>query len=81
MTNTELLEQRIKDSGLKKSKIISALGLTYSGFLKKVNGITEFKASEIKTLCDLLRIDNVEEQSRIFFADEGEKNSRSEMTA
>lgn len=67
MTNTELLKRKIDESGYKLKYIASKLGITYYGFLKKVNNDTEFKASEIQALCDLLNISG-EEKERIFFA-------------
>lgn len=67
MTNTELLKAKIDESGYKLKYIASRLGITYYGFLKKVNNDTEFKASEIQALCDLLNISG-EEKERIFFA-------------
>ena len=76
MTNTELLEQYIRDSGLKKAKLADALGITYAGLAKKIRGESEFKASEIKILWTMLGIDNPVEQARVFFANEGEINSR-----
>ena len=57
MTDTKLLEDYISKSGYKQSFIADKLGLTSYGFRRKVNGISEFKASEIVLLCDLLKID------------------------
>lgn len=70
MTNTKLLEQKISESGYKKSFIAKAIGLksTY-GLTKKIRNESEFKATEINVLCDLLKIDSLEEKDRIFFAD------------
>ena len=69
MTNTELLKDKIEQSGYKKSYIAKAIGLksTY-GLSLKINNETEFKASEINALCELLKIDSLEEKQRIFFA-------------
>lgn len=69
MTNTELLEAKIDESGYKKSYIAKAIGLksTY-GLMKKVRNENEFKATEINILCELLGIDSLEEKDRIFFA-------------
>lgn len=67
MTNTELLKDKIEKSGYKLKYIAEQIGITYYGFLKKVNNETEFKASEIQTLCDLLEIAG-EEKEKIFFA-------------
>lgn len=66
MTNTALLRSKIDESGYKLRFIAKQIGITYAGFLKKINNESEFKASEIQTLCDLLKI-NIQEKERIFF--------------
>ena len=69
MTNTELLEAKIKDSGYKRSYIAKAIGLKSAyGLAKKIKNETEFKTSEINALCELLKISSLEEKEQIFFA-------------
>lgn len=69
MTNTALLEKAIEASGLKKSYIAKAIGLKSAyGLAKKIRNESEFKATEINALCELLRIESLEEKERIFFA-------------
>ena len=69
MTNTALLEQKIADSGYKKTYIAKTIGLKSAyGLAKKIRNETEFKAKEINALCELLNIDSLEEKERIFFA-------------
>lgn len=67
MTNTTLLRQKINDTGYKLQFLAEKCNLTYFGFMKKVNGETEFKASEIKILRDTLGLTS-EETNDIFFA-------------
>lgn len=67
MTNTTLLRRKIDESGYKLIFIAEKCGLTYQGFMKKVNNETEFKASEIQTLKELLNL-TTEEVNAIFFA-------------
>lgn len=67
MTNTALLEQYIERSGYKKSFIAEQLGLTAYGFALKVNNKSEFKASEMTILCELLKI-KARDKEAIFFA-------------
>lgn len=67
MTNTSLLEQYIEKSGYKKSFIAKQLGITAYGLALKITNKTEFKASEMVILCDLLKI-NAEDKEAIFFA-------------
>ena len=66
MTNTALLRKKIDESGYKLRFIAKQIGITYQGFLKKINNETEFKAKEIMILCDLLKID-IQEKELIFF--------------
>ena len=69
MTNTELLEEKIDKSGYKRSYIAKAIGLKSTfGLAKKIRNENEFKAKEINALCQLLKIDTLEEKERIFFA-------------
>lgn len=67
MTNTSLLERFIEESGYKKSHIIKALGISRYGFALKCNNKAEFRASEIETLCNLLKI-GTKDRMAIFFA-------------
>ena len=67
MTNTELLRQKIHDSGYRINFIAAKVGITYQCLLNKINNKTEFTATEIKDLSDLLDI-SLEERERIFFA-------------
>lgn len=67
MCNTTLLRQKIDDSGYKLRFIAKKLGITYAGLLKKLNNETEFKASEIAVLKELLKLTD-DEVNQIFFA-------------
>ncbi len=66
MTNTNLLKKKIDESGYKLRFIASKLGITYQGFLKKINNETEFKASEMQILRELLNLMDSEFE-QIFF--------------
>ena len=67
MTNTSLLEKYIDNSGYKRSYIAQQLDISAYGFALKINNKSEFKATEIDTLCDLLNI-GIEDRMAIFFA-------------
>lgn len=67
MVNTEALEKKIRDQGIKKVFLAEKLGITPFGLSKKINNINEFKASEIQTLCELLNITSLKEKESIFF--------------
>ena len=66
MTNTELLMDFIKKSGLKLGFIADQMDLSRFGLSKKINNDSEFKASEIEKLCNLLDITSLEDRERIF---------------
>ena len=66
MTNTVLLQKRIDESGYKINFIAKKCGLTYQGFIKKVKNESEFKASEIQILKELLNLSD-EDSNAIFF--------------
>ena len=66
MTNTELLREKIDQSGYKLQFIAAKTGLTYQGLLNKINNESEFRASEIQILTVLLDL-NETERNAIFF--------------
>ena len=67
MTNTELLREKIDQSGYKLQFIAEKIGITYQGLLNKINNRSEFRASEIQVLYDLLSLTEDERVSIFFF--------------
>ena len=67
MTNTELLRDVINKSGLTITFISDKMGLTREGLYNKLNGLSEFKASEIVRLSEILHLSS-EKREKIFFA-------------
>lgn len=67
MTNTSLLIEYIEKSGYKRSHIAKCMGLNSYTLAMKINNESEFKASEINTLCELMSIDT-DARMAIFFA-------------
>lgn len=66
MTDTKLLRDKIDESGYKLRFIAAKIGITYQGFLKKMQNKSEFKVSEIQTLCRLLDLSE-QDREAIFF--------------
>ena len=66
MTNCKLLEDKIRQKGLKKGYIAEAIGVSRSTFWAQLHGKTEFKASQIRALCECLDITDSEIEA-IFF--------------
>lgn len=75
MTNTELLQNTIRDSGLKISAILEKVNIkTYSTLRAKIENKSEFTASEIEKLCKVLNL-NKDQREAIFFANDAESYS------
>ena len=68
MTNLELLDAKIKESGKKKTYLAEKIGLTYAGFRNCCLNKSEFRTGQVKILCEELNIDSLEERQAIFFA-------------
>lgn len=75
MTNSKLLQESIESSGISITFVAKYIGISREGFYKKLNGVTEFKASEIMKIAELLHLNNTT-RDNIFFAPESELNSR-----
>ena len=69
MTDTLKLKAAIMESGFNQEQLAEMLGMTVATMNYKVNNKSEFKASEIKKLCEILKITDV---NTIFFADKVE---------
>ena len=68
MTDTEALREIIKNSGLKFEYIAKCLEITRFSLTKKIENVTEFKASEVQKMCDVLQIGDPKVKEAIFFA-------------
>lgn len=69
MTNIELLRIEVKESGLPITVLARKMGLSREGLYLKLNGETEFKASEIAKLSAVLHLP-YDRRDEIFFANE-----------
>ena len=67
MVDLGLLKEFIRESGLKLQTIADLLRITYQSLWVKLKGQTEFTASEMMALKDVLRL-NQSQFMRIFFA-------------
>lgn len=65
--NFDMLNEKIKASGLKQCVIAKACNLTPQGFYNKISGAREFKHSELVALCEVLRL-TPKEREKIFFS-------------
>ena len=69
MTDTQKLKDIISMSGLKYKFLAESLSLTPYGLMNKIENRTEFKASEILTLCNILGITSLKDKEKLFFTD------------
>ena len=67
MTDSIALRNAVDKSGLKYNKIAGEMGISPYSLQKKIDNLTEFKASEIVKLSMLLSLSDAE-RSSIFFA-------------
>ena len=67
MTDKELLERAIEQSGVKIMKLMEIANIkSYATFRGRMNNETEFTASEIKAISEALHL-SAELRDRIFF--------------
>lgn len=71
MTNTELFEGKVKESGKKKCYLAEKCGLSRAGFRNCETNKAEWTASQIEILCEELLITSLREKDAIFFAKKG----------
>ena len=67
MINTDLLNEVIDQSGLKRTAIARKMSLSDKGLKLKIDGVNEFKGSEIQKLRMILNLTD-QERERIFFS-------------
>lgn len=68
MTDTELLEKKIRESGKKKEYLADKCGLSRQGFKNCIINKAFFNTKHIKILCAELGIVKLSERESIFFA-------------
>lgn len=68
MTNSLAVRNLIKERGLKLSFIAEKLKITRYCLSMKIDNKTEFKSSEIATLCEILNVESLELKEKLFFA-------------
>lgn len=74
MVDLKTLNKTIDQSGMKLSAISDKMGVTRTTLYNKVSGRTEFNASEIETLANVLHLSEKDRNS-IFFAKSVVKNT------
>lgn len=80
MVDTQLLDEKIHQSGYKIDHIVNTLGMSRNAFHKKRLGKTPFRTSEVYVLCDLLKINDVADKTKIFYPDSQAISGQEEAT-
>ena len=75
--NLEYLNDRIAVSRIPITAIAEGLGLSRQSLYLKMKGERDFKTSEVRKLCEILRLTD-EEKMLIFFADRVDKSVTSQ---
>ena len=66
------LNNKIDEINIPITTIAEKIGISRQSLYLKLNGLCDFKVSEINSLCDILRLTS-EEKSLIFFTDKVDK--------
>ena len=67
MTNTDLLKQKIEESGVKYAFIADKLGMSRQGLSQKIAQNGDFKAWQMLSIVDILHLSD-DEARDIFYA-------------
>lgn len=78
MTDTKLITNIIKESGLKYKVIAKRTGITCQSLNRKIKNESDFRSKEIAALCHVLNINDLNLKEAIFFAPDVELNSTKE---
>lgn len=70
MTNTLKLKALLLLNGFNQEDLAKYLGLSKQAINMKINNKRAFRLTEISKICDLLKIDNVQERFAIFFVND-----------
>lgn len=70
MTNSLKLKALLLLNGLSQEDLAQYLGLSTQTINMKINNKRAFKLQEITKICDLLKIDNIQERFAIFFVND-----------
>ena len=74
MVNTEILEDKIKQSGKKREYLAQQCGITRQSLTSKIKNDSQFTVDQVASLCRELNITSLSEKERIFFAPDVAKN-------
>ena len=68
MTDVIEFDYAVKRAGLSRAKVAKALGLTQTALWNKIHNKSQFWQSELAQMYDILHLDTLDKQQRVFFA-------------
>lgn len=71
MTNSNKLRAKIRENGLTQGEVAKMIGISSQSLSYKINNKIEFRASEMKRLCNLL---NITDKDSYFFYSSSSQN-------
>ena len=66
MVDTQMLENIIDNSGLKRSYLADKLGISIQNLRLKITNKSDFRSNEVIILCQLLGITKASDKEKIF---------------
>lgn len=73
MVNTEALLNLIHEKGYKMSHLAKLIGVCPNSMYRKTRNISEFKESEVDTLCRVLGVNSLSARRTLFCSSEVDK--------
>ena len=67
------LNSKIDEINIPITTVANKMGISRQSLYLKLKGRREFKTSEVRKICEILRL-TIKERDRIFFADKVDKN-------
>lgn len=78
MVDTQLLDEKIEQSGKSKSFLANKCGITIQSFRMKRLNLSVFNTDQVDILCSELDIKTLREKEKIFFAKNVDNKSTKE---
>lgn len=67
MVDTQMLEELIADTGIKKTYLARQIGISVQNLRLKIQNKSDFKSNEVAILCRELGITRLTDKEKIFF--------------
>ena len=72
MTDVIEFDYALKKAGLSREDVANALKITKTALFNKIHNKSQFRQAELAKMYEILHLDTLEKQQRIFFTQKGE---------